>query len=175
MLIDVGVCTSNNGGQSFTDYTTITDKPWDPAVDRPLSHGDPNVTFIGDYFGLDASNTGFYSLWTDTRTGIQELFTNVPLATLYPWWNYYAIVIYILFGIANDGGGAYRDGQGHIHIVPPSGPGDPGPLMKEMLTSLAAYKTAGIMKSREGKEMQKQALKAVIKTAQAQLKKMGGK
>jgi hypothetical protein len=175
VLVDVGICVSYNSGQSFSNYNIITDYPWDPAVDAPYSHGDPNVTFIGDYFGLDASQHGFYPLWTDTRTGIQELFTNVPFIIWFPWWKYYATIIYILFGITNDGGGVYIDAQGHIHIVPPGGPGDPGPLMKEMLTSLAAYKTAEHMKSREGKEMQKLALKGMIKTAQEQLKKLGGR
>jgi hypothetical protein len=175
MLIDVGIGISYNNGQSFAYYYIVTDSPWDPTIDAPLSHGDPNVTFIGDYFGLDASSKGFYPLWTDTRTSIQELFTQVPLATKVPWWKQYEIVVFILFGIINDGGGAYIDAQGHIHIVPPHGPGDPGPLMKEMLASLAAYKTAEQIKAREGKEMQMQALKGMIKIAQEQLKKLEGK
>ena len=54
----------------------MTDYPWDPPlVGAPLSHGDPDVTFIGEYFGLDASPLGFFSFWTDTRTGMQEIFT----------------------------------------------------------------------------------------------------
>ncbi len=172
MLIDVGTCVSYNSGVSFSNYGIVTDYPWDPAVDAPLSHGDPNVTFIGDYFGLDANQNGFYPLWTDTRTSIQELFTNVPFQLVFPWWKYYATIIYILFGITNDGGGAYVDAQGHIHIVPPGGPGDPGPIYREVLASLAAYKAAGEMKTREGKEMQKDALKGMIKTAQQYLKKL---
>jgi hypothetical protein len=74
-LIDVIVAFSVDNGQSFSKRVTITDYPWDPAVDAPYSHGDPQVTFIGDYFGLDASRLGFFPLWTDTRTGIQEIFT----------------------------------------------------------------------------------------------------
>ena len=35
------------------------------------------MTFIGDYFGIDASREGFYPLWTDTRTNIQELWTAI--------------------------------------------------------------------------------------------------
>jgi hypothetical protein len=27
--------------------------------------------------GLDASERGFYPVWTDTRTGIQELWTDI--------------------------------------------------------------------------------------------------
>lgn len=53
-------------------------KPQTP-VDAPWAHGDSHVTFIGDYMGLDASSQEFQPVWTDTRTGIQELFaTTVP-------------------------------------------------------------------------------------------------
>src|SRR5262249_36422586 len=76
-LIDVIIAQSLDGGATFNPGFTITDGPWDPSVDAPLSHGDPNVTFIGDYFGLDASVKGFFPLWTDTRTGIQELWTAI--------------------------------------------------------------------------------------------------
>ena len=38
------------------------------------NHGDSSLTFIGDYFGIDASRLGFYPFWTDTRTGVQEIF-----------------------------------------------------------------------------------------------------
>ena len=67
---------SFDGGATFNHFT-VTDQPWNPVTDAPWSHGDSNVTFIGDYFGIDASNQGFYPLWTDTRTGIQELFTAI--------------------------------------------------------------------------------------------------
>ncbi len=75
-LIDVIMAQSFNGGASFNHFT-VTDQPWDPAVAAPWAHGNPNVTFIGDYFGLDASYKGFYPLWTDTRTGLQELWTAI--------------------------------------------------------------------------------------------------
>ena len=75
-LIDVIMAQSFDGGATFNHFT-VTDQPWDPSVDAPWSHGDSNVTFIGDYFGIDASHRGFYPLWTDTRTSIQELFTAI--------------------------------------------------------------------------------------------------
>ncbi|MGO9059458.1 MAG: sialidase family protein [Candidatus Binataceae bacterium] len=75
-LIDVIISQSFDHGASF-NYFIVTDKPWDPTVDAPLAEGYPGTTFIGDYFGLDASDAGFYPLWTDTRTGIQELFTAI--------------------------------------------------------------------------------------------------
>jgi hypothetical protein len=76
LLIDVMMAESYDGGATF-HYFTVTEQPWDPVVDAPWSHGDSRVTFIGDYFGIDASGTGFYPLWTDTRTGIQELWTAI--------------------------------------------------------------------------------------------------
>jgi hypothetical protein len=67
---------SFDDGRSFTHGTIVTDRPWDPAIDAPLSHGDPNTTFIGDYFGLAVSSFGYFPFWTDTRTGVQEIFTS---------------------------------------------------------------------------------------------------
>ncbi len=74
-LIDVVIALSTDNGKSFSERVSVTEYPWDPLVNAPLSHGDPNVTFIGEYFGLDASKLGFFPLWTDTRTGVQEIFT----------------------------------------------------------------------------------------------------
>ena len=73
-LIDVIMAQSFDGGSSFIHFV-VTDQPWNPTIDAPWSHGNSAVTFIGDYMGLDASTRGFFPLWTDTRTGIQELFT----------------------------------------------------------------------------------------------------
>jgi hypothetical protein len=82
MLIDVVLSRSADGGLTF-GREVLTDQPWDPAVDAPWSHGDPAVTFIGDYMGLDASSRGAQPVWTDTRTGIQELFTaTVPVCAV---------------------------------------------------------------------------------------------
>lgn len=83
-LIDVIMAQSFDGGASFNHFT-VTDQPWDPALDAPWAHGVSSVTFIGDYFGLDASVRGFYPLWTDTRTRIQELWTAIvpfPIGSL---------------------------------------------------------------------------------------------
>lgn len=74
-LIHVVLAISLDDGQTFSNRIIVTDYPWDPTVGAPFSHGDSDVTFIGEYFGLDASSLGFFPLWTDTRTGMQELFT----------------------------------------------------------------------------------------------------
>src|ERR1051325_1128039 len=73
-LIDVKLAVSTDNGATFPNLVSVTDSPWNPNVDAPFSHGDPNLTFIGEYFGLDASELGFFPLWTDTRTGVQEMF-----------------------------------------------------------------------------------------------------
>jgi hypothetical protein len=75
--IDTRMALSFDNGISFSQLFTVTDQPWDPAVDAPWAHGNPNLTFIGEYFGFDASDNGFYPLWTDTRTGIQELWMDI--------------------------------------------------------------------------------------------------
>jgi hypothetical protein len=74
-LIDVVLCGSTNNGNSFPDRVTVSDGPWDPAVDAPNAHGTA-VTFIGDYFGLAASRLGFFPFWTDTRTNVQEIWSS---------------------------------------------------------------------------------------------------
>jgi hypothetical protein len=80
-LIDVVLSLSADEGVTF-GRSVLTTQPWDPTLDAPWAHGDPRVTFIGDYMGLDASPQGFQPVWTDTRTGIQELFTTTVPADL---------------------------------------------------------------------------------------------
>lgn len=74
-LIDVVLAVSLDRGVDFSVRGSVTDKPWNPAINSPWAHGDQNVTFIGEYFGLDADENNFRIVWTDTRTGMQELFT----------------------------------------------------------------------------------------------------
>lgn len=74
--IQVILAQSLDGGATFQPFT-ITDRPWNPATGAPLARGNPNVTFIGEYFGLDASEEGFHLNWTDTRTGMQELWGDI--------------------------------------------------------------------------------------------------
>jgi Neuraminidase (sialidase) len=74
-LINVVLAVSRDGGTTFTERVTVSDQAWDPALDAPNADANPAVTFIGDYFGLAASALGFFPFWTDTRTGIQEIWT----------------------------------------------------------------------------------------------------
>jgi hypothetical protein len=81
-LITVHLAVSTDGGATFTNRVQVSDQPWNPTLDAPYADANPNVTFIGDYFGLAASNLGFFPFWTDTRTGIQEMF--IARVSIYP-------------------------------------------------------------------------------------------
>ncbi|HTI09234.1 MAG TPA: hypothetical protein VL832_11785 [Puia sp.] len=94
----------------------------------------------------------------------------IPPAIKLPSQDIVGIIVIILFGIINDGGGAYIDGSGHIHIV---GPGDPGPLWA-YLVSLAEYRLATAINSKAGLEMQKLALQNVIDLASSQIAQING-
>jgi hypothetical protein len=161
--IDVVIVVSQDGGKTFPLRLTVTDKPWDPAVDAPLSHGDPNTTFIGEYFGLAANELGFFLLWTDTRTGMQEMFSSRVTVEPSRLLNE-ELIIEILFGIIQDGGGVYITPDGHIHIV---GPGDP---VMSLLGALAMYQIALETKGRSGMIMQQAALGAIADLAAEQLR-----
>ena len=76
-VIKVQLAGSWDDGATFGQLVTVTDRSWDPLIDAPAVHGDPNVDFIGEYFGLDAGEEDLALLWTDTRTGVQELFSDV--------------------------------------------------------------------------------------------------
>ena len=84
-LIDVQIAHSGDNGASFGGRRSVTDRSWDPIIDAPLSHGDVATTFIGDYFGLDGSANGWSVFWTDTRTGVQEMFYGREMR-LGPWF-----------------------------------------------------------------------------------------
>jgi hypothetical protein len=73
-LISVELAVSTDAAKTFPDRVNVTDHPWDPSVD-PVTD-EYGRHFIGDYFGFAASKLGFFPFWTDTRTGIQEIFTS---------------------------------------------------------------------------------------------------
>jgi hypothetical protein len=73
-LIKVQLAVSFDNAATFSELITVSDRSWDPLVNAPHSYGMPHVHFIGDYFGIDAGQSDFVVLWTDTRTGVQELF-----------------------------------------------------------------------------------------------------
>ena len=79
---------SFDNGISFSQLFTVTDQPWDPTVDAKWAQGNSNLTFIGEYFGFDASDTGSYPLWTDTQCGAEESVTEVPGALAFLRWQF---------------------------------------------------------------------------------------
>jgi hypothetical protein len=72
-MIEVLATFSCSDADGFHDPVTVSDQPWDPAINPPWARGDPAVKFIGDYIGLCASYDWLGTVWTDTRTGTQEL------------------------------------------------------------------------------------------------------
>lgn len=125
--IDVKLASTAPFASGFFFLTTVSDKPWDPLVDAPFSHGPPDqpqLTFIGEYFGLDTADEDFCVLWTDTRTGHQELwFSRVATWRSAPRKPAFqsSLVGQLIGGVAVDGGGWVITG-GYPHPIPPSGP-----------------------------------------------------
>ena len=154
-LIDVKLSASFDEGKTFPYTTTVTDKPWDPKVDAPHSHGDSLITFIGEYFGLDADETGFDVLWTDTRTGVQELFFDrVETEQYNPPGILQGIIGQILFGVTQDGSGVVFV-NGHLHRVPPRGP------EHDLLQASAALDAAGKISGSTGRALTKNVYAAI--------------
>lgn len=165
--IDVKMATSFTVGASFDYVKKITDQPWDPKINAPLSHGDPKVTFIGEYFGLDASDNAFAINWTDTRTGVQELF--------FDWVNtekfelpgkFKGIYAKIIFGVVQGGGGLIWVGGKPIPI-PPHGPAF------DIINALAALDSVMAIDHSSRLEVQRSlyaSIESIAKTALKNLK-----
>jgi hypothetical protein len=73
-LISVELAVSSDGAKTFPDRVDVTDQPWDPTVDPVTDENGQH--FIGDYFGFTASRLGLHPFWTDTRSGVQEIYTS---------------------------------------------------------------------------------------------------
>jgi hypothetical protein len=136
-LIDVKLSASFDKGATFPYTITVTDTPWDPAIAAPHVHGDSQVTFIGEYFGFDAGDARFDLLWTDTRTGVQELFyTRVETEQddIPPILG--GISAEVILGVIQDGGGVILV-NGHLVRIPPRGP------VFELAQAMIALEAAG--------------------------------
>jgi hypothetical protein len=144
-------------GATFGLPADVTDMPWDPAVNAPLSHGNPADTFIGEYFGLDAFKDGFAVLWTDTRTGVQELFYDAVGTSVLdaPFWFTHGIVATLVGpGVAQGADGWVIVG-GKIVRVPPRGP------KYALLQAIAALDAAEDIDHHAGKQLVRHAVEAV--------------
>ena len=164
-LIDLILAQSVDGGASFNHFRA-TDHPWDPTIDAPLSLVDPIASFIGEYFGLDASTKGFYPVWTDTRTGIQEVWTDILPALNPVPSQIYGQIAQILFGIIQDGGGAEIFG-GHIVRIPPWGPPE-----LDILLGVACHRIAALVSSPESKALQREAMNMVARVAEREIERL---
>jgi hypothetical protein len=119
--IRVQLAASWDDGATFPYFITVTEQPWDPLINAPAAHGNPNVQFIGEYFGLDAGEEEFALLWTDTRTGVQELFSDVVQTKKIKCPRLPELAAEVLVGVTGDGGGLIIVG-GKIIKVPPHSP-----------------------------------------------------
>lgn len=160
-LIDVVMLASTDGAATFDERIVVTDEPWDPSIDAPLSHGDPTTTFIGDYFGLATANGSWYPFWTDTRTGVQEIFVAQVLQS-FAVIPHDEIWIQILFGVINDAGGVGLVG-GHLVPIPPRGP------ELEILTALLIAGLSSKLEGSAGQGIRESAMNAVIEVARREI------
>lgn len=99
------------------------------------------MDFIGEYFGLNADEEDFALLWTDTRTGVQELFSDVVHTKKVSCPRIPELVGTILAGIVEDGGGLIIVG-GKVVRVPPRSP--VLPQLEELAQTAAVRWTAGL-------------------------------
>lgn len=163
-LIDVRLSASFDKGATFSITSTITDTPWDPAIDAPYSHGDKQVTFIGEYFGLDAHSNGFDVLWTDTRTGVQELFyARVDTERLNPPEVLKGVIAQVLYGLLAGGGGAILV-DGHIVPIPSPEP--------DLTHAMAALNAASKITGTSGRALTKQVYTTIGAIASTAAKSM---
>jgi hypothetical protein len=143
--VSVLVAASFNQGTTW-EFKPITDQPWDPAIAAPLSHGDTNATFIGEYFGFDAGKKEFHVLWTDTRHGNQDLFY-CQIATEKRSspedWLPDLVATFVSPGVPRDGGGFIIVG-GHIIRIPPWDP------LRPILDAAAAIQSVSRIDTAEG-------------------------
>ena len=138
--------------------TTVTDHPWDPTVNPPTVHNTTSVAFIGDYFGISAGPDFFELVWTDTRTGLQELFSAWVEVNVTPGFVPPEIVAEIIAGIIQDGGGLAFVG-GHVIRIPPW---DPGVDLLRALSSLVSARAIG---SRAGRALEIAAWRTIASIA----------
>ena len=171
--IRVQLAASWDNGATFSYSITVTDQPWDPLVNAPAVHGNPNVHFIGDYFGLDAGDEDFALLWTDTRTGVQELWSDVVHTKKITCAHIPEIVAQVFGGISVDGGG-FIIINGKIVRVPPR-----SPLLKVLDVVIAIEGLAEISEEEEGptRELRIAALRSAVKLLEGEIEQLsrGGK
>ncbi len=117
-LISVRLAGSWDDGVTFSQVIGVNAQPWDPLVNAPAVHGNSAVDFIGEYFGLDASEEDFALLWTDTRTGVQELFSEVVHTKQVTCPRVPEVRGEVVVGVREDGGGLIVVGRRVVRVPP---------------------------------------------------------
>ena len=153
------------GGDAFEFPLTVTDHPWDPTVNPPTVHNTTDVAFIGDYFGIAAGPEFFELVWTDTRTGLQELFSASVQVDRQPGYIPPEIVATILAGVTQDGGGLVFVG-GHVIHIPPWDPG------VDILRGVSAMVSARSIRSAGGRPAEAAAWRAIAAIAAENARKV---
>ncbi len=75
-LTDVYMCTSTNGGQSFSKNFRITDHNW---VFGPIEFS-PGFAYHGNHDGITADGASFFLSWSDERNGNPDVyFAEIPV------------------------------------------------------------------------------------------------
>lgn len=166
-VIRVQLAASWDNGATFSYFITVTERSWDPLVNAPFVHGNPNVHFIGEYFGLDAGEEHFALLWTDTRTGVQELFSDVVQTKRVHSPHIPEVVSEILAGVAGDGGGIIIVG-GKLVRVPPRSP------LIMILNALVASEAAEGLPEERQKELRLASLQAARDAINRQIEEIAG-
>jgi hypothetical protein len=156
--IDVRIAPLWPGSSAFDFPLTITDHPWDPAINPPTVHNTTTVTFIGDYFGIAAGKNFFELVWTDTRTGLQELFAASVEVNVSPGYIPPEVVATIIAGVSQDGGGLVFIG-GHVIRIPPWDPG------VDLLQAFSAVVSARSIGSRAGRALEATAWRTIAAIA----------
>lgn len=165
--IDVMFTASFDEGATFWLPVKLSTQPWDPAVNAPWSHQNPDTTFIGEYFGLDADADDFYALWTNTQDGVQELYFNYIATSKTDVPDILGgIVAQVFGGVAADGGG-FVIVNGHFVPVPPWNP------LKDVLHGIVALDALGRMKTRESAAMQRNLLETMASTLKNAAREIG--
>lgn len=166
-LIRVQLAASWDDGATFSNFITVTEQPWDPLVNAPAVHGDPNVHFIGEYFGLDAGEEEFALLWTDTRTGVQELFSDVVRTKKVSCPRLPDLVAEVFGGVTSDGGGFIIVG-GKIIKVPPHSP------LIRVLNTLVALQASLDAREEQVEELRLAALQSTVKLLEEEMDRVRG-
>lgn len=166
-LIRVQLAASWDDGATFSHFITVTEQPWDPLVNAPAAHGNPNVQFIGEYFGLDAGEEEFALLWTDTRTGVQELFSDVVNTKKVSCPRLPDLVAEVFGGVASDGGGFIIVG-GKVVKVPPRSP------LIRVLNALVALQAISDARVEQVEELRLAALQSAAKLLDREIENIRG-